>query len=346
MRVDSELLPQHLKGALKPLYTVLGDEPLLALEAGDRLRARARAEGYSEREVLTVEQGFDWARLGYAANALSLFATRRLIELRIPNGKPGREGGEALAAYANALPPDTVTVVALPRLDWQAKKAQWLGALEQAGIMVDARIVERGELPRWLSQRLALQSQSADEETLRFIADRVEGNLLAAFQEVKKLALLLPPGKLAFDQVKEAVLDVARFDVFKLGEALLAGDARHFIRMMDGLKGEGAGPPLVLWAITEEIRALLRLAELVEAGRPMESALRDARIWGPRKAFIQRAVARFSVTELTAALGEAARVDRLAKGIGHGDLWEAMLALGLRLARPQSRPAVRRRESR
>ena len=245
-----------MKRGLAPLYIVFGDEPLLALEAADRIRARAREDGYGEREVLTAEQHFDWSHLRMSGHSQSLFATRRILEH--PHSRaasPASKAARRCRSSAADLPPDTVTLIALPAIDWRAQKGAWFDALDAAGVMVEAAQVKRDKLPAWLAARLKAQDQYADSETLEFIADKVEGNLLAAYQEVQKLALLFPPGALSFDQIKESVLDVARFDVFDLGGIVLSGDALHLARMLDGLQGEGAAPPLVLWAITEEIRA-------------------------------------------------------------------------------------------
>ena len=339
MRISSEQLPQHLKRGLAPVYTVFGDEPLLALEAADRIRTRARADGYGEREVLTVEQHFDWAQLDMSARSQSLFAARRILELRIPNGKPGVEGGKALQAFSTRLPPDTVTLIALPELDWRTSKTSWFEALDAAGVTIEAKQVTRAQLPAWLAGRLRDQQQSADDETLAFIADRVEGNLLAAYQEVQKLALLFPASPLTFDQVKDAVLDVARFDVFDLGGAVLTGDAAHLARMLDGLRGEGAAPPLVLWAIADEIRTLGRVVAQLDAGRPLAQALRDARVWGPRQKIIERHARRFNLPQIEAALLHAARIDRIIKGLAKGDAWDELLKLGLRFSRKQAKAA-------
>jgi len=339
MRIPSEQLPQQLKRGLAPLYTVFGDEPLLAIEAADRIRAKARAEGYSEREVLTAEQHFDWSRLTMSARSQSLFAARRILELRVPNGKPGIEGGKALQTFGARLPTDTVTLIVLPELDWRAQKASWFEALDAAGVAVEAKQVTRAALPAWLAGRLRDQQQSADDETLDFITDRVEGNLLAAYQEVQKLALLFPSGQLTFDQVKDAVLDVARFDVFDLGATVIAGDAAHLARMLDGLRGEGAAPPLVLWAIADEIRALGRVLALMEAGRPLAQALREARIWGPRQKTIEQHARRFTLPQIEAALMHAAQIDRLIKGLAKGDAWDELLKLGLRFARKPAKAA-------
>lgn len=336
MRIDSEQLPPRLERRLEPLYTVFGEEPLLALEAADRIRHQARRQGYDEREVLTVESGFDWSQLGASGSSLSLFGSRRILELRIPSGKPGTEGADAIKRYAADLPPDTVTLVSLPKVDRATQASGWFEALESAGVTVAANPVALARLPQWLAGRLALQGQEADASTLQFIADRVEGNLLAAQQELHKLALLFPPGKLEREAIESAVLDVARYDVFKLGETLLSGDRLRFLRVLEGLQGEGVAPPLVLWAITEELHALWRVGGAAAAGRPMQTALREARVWGARAELLPGALRRVSRHDLEEALVDAAAVDRTIKGLLRGDVWDALLRLGLRLvpARP------------
>ena len=343
MRITTEQFQPHLR-ELKPLYTVFGAETLLALEAADRMRAAARAQGYAEREVLTVESGFKWPDLSMAGRAQSLFASRKLLELRIPNGKPGVEGSAAIQDFCRRLPEDTVTLVQLPDIDWRAQKASWFEALDAAGIAVEARAVTLKALPQWLAGRLKAQKQDADDETLAFIAERVEGNLMAAYQEVQKLALLLPPGRLAFDAVREAVLDVARYDVFHLGAAMLEGDVARLTRMMEGLAAEGAPPPLALWALTEEIRALGKVVAGAAAGRPIAAVMRDARIYGPRQSLLQACHARYTPEDIAQALGHAAAIDRIIKGLDKGDLWDELLHLALRFARPAG-PASRPRRS-
>lgn len=344
MRVSTEQLAQHLARELKPLYTVFGDETLLAIEATDRLRAKARAEGHTEREVLTADAGFKWGELAFAGKSQSLFAAHRILDIRIPGGKPGVDGAAALQAYCAALPPDTITVVQLPGLDWRAQKAGWFEALEHAGVMIEAKTVNRRALPDWLAGRLKTQGQEADRETLDFIADRVEGNLLAAYQEVQKLALLLPPGKIAFEDVREAVLDVARYDVFNLGEALLEGDAVHLARMLDGLRGEGVAPPLVLWTIAEEIRAIGRVLDGLAAGRTPPQLWRDTRVFGPsHQALMQQNARRFTRDQVASAIAHAAKADRMIKGLVRGDAWDELLQLGLRFASgAPGKPAVKR----
>jgi DNA polymerase-3 subunit delta len=332
MRTTTEQLQQHLARGLNALYTVFGDETLLALEASDRIRARARSEGYSERQVLTADSGFRWNELAFAGSSQSLFGARRILELRVPTGKPGADGSEALQRYSEGLPPDTVTLVVLPGIDWRAQKSGWFDALDRAGIVIEAKPVTRKALPAWLAGRLRAQNQEAGPETLEFIADRVEGNLLAAHQEVQKLALLFPAGAITYEQARDAVLDVTRYDVFKLGEAMIEGEVLHLARMVDGLKGEGVAPPLVLWAIAEEIRAIGRVLDGMASGRTPPQLWREARVWGSsHQGLMQQHCRRFTKEQVEAALAHAARTDRMVKGLIRGDVWDELLQLALRL---------------
>jgi DNA polymerase-3 subunit delta len=337
MQLRPESLEGHLAKGLASLYVITSDEHLLALEAADRIRRTARTQGYTERDVLTVERSFKWGELLAANQAMSLFGDKKLIELRIPGGKPGKDGSAALQSYAKHLSPDNLTLITLPKLDWQTAKAAWVTALQQAAVYIEIPNVERAQLPGWIGQRLSSQGQSAERQSLDFIADRVEGNLLAAHQEIQKLGLLYEPGKLSFEQVHDAVLNVARYDVFKLSEAMLAGDPARLARMLDGLRGEGEALPLVLWAVSEEIRTLLKLKSGMAQGRPLGALLKEHRIWGPRERMMEPALRRVSIATLEAALREAAQVDRMVKGLRAkafaGDAWDAMLQLALRVAR-------------
>ncbi|WP_036170575.1 DNA polymerase III subunit delta [Massilia sp. 9096] len=336
MQLRPEALDGHLAKGLAPLYVITSDEHLLALEAADKIRRSARAQGYSERDVLTVERNFKWGELLAANQALSLFGDKKLIELRIPGGKPGKDGSAALQNYAKDLNPDNLTLITLPKLDWQTAKSAWVTGLQQSAVYVEIPNVERNQLPGWIGARLSSQNQSAERQSLDFIADRVEGNLLAAHQEIQKLGLLYPPGKLTHDQVIDAVLNVARYDVFKLSEAMLAGDPARLVRMLEGLKGEGEALPLVLWAVSEEIRTLLKLKSGMAQGRPLGALLKEYRIWGPRERMMEPALRRISLPVLQAALQEAAQVDKMVKGLRArqfaGDAWDAMLQLALRVA--------------
>ena len=337
MQLRLDALDTHLAKSLAPLYVITSDEHLLALEAADKIRKTARAQGYSEREVLVVERSFKWGALLAANQSQSLFGDRKLIELRIPTGKPGKDGGQALQEYVGALSPDNVTLITLPKLDWQTQKAVWVGALQQAGVYIDIPLVERAQLPGWIGMRLAAQKQSADRQSIDFIADRVEGNLLAAHQELQKLALLHPEGKLSFEQVQDAVLNVARYDVFKLNEAMLSGDVSRLVRMIEGLKGEGEALPLVLWAMAEEIRTLLKVKAGAAQGKSVGMLLKEYRIWGPREKLMEPALRRLKLSTLEAALQEAAQIDKMVKGLRAkafaGDAWDALLQLGLKVAR-------------
>jgi DNA polymerase III subunit delta len=333
MTIASEDLPRHLASGLKPLYVVYGDALLLAIEAADSIRSAARAAGYAERETLTAEQHFKWGELRNSAQSLSLFSSRKVIDLRIPSGKPGVEGGQALQDYCDNLSEDVLTLISLPRLDKTAQNSKWFGALQQHGVMVAAEDVPRNALPRWIAGRLKRQEQSADSDTLDFLADRSEGNLLAAFQEIQKLALLFPAGPLAFDQVKDSVMDVARYDIFKLSEAMLAGNAARYTRILDGLRAEGTASVLILWAVCEEIRALGKVLQAVQQGGDLKTALRDARVWGPRQGLIETAARRIRLPQVERAIQHAARLDKTIKGLRQGDVWDELLQLGLRFAR-------------
>jgi DNA polymerase-3 subunit delta len=342
VQVRAEALDAHLEKSLASLYVIASDEHLLAMEAADRIRKKARSTGFSEREVLIVDRYFKWGELTSTQQSMSLFGDKKLIELRIPTGKPGKEGGQALQDYAAncaaaATADDTLTLITLPKLDWAAQKSAWVTALQRAAVYIDIPVVERPQLANWIGQRLAAQGQSADKLSLDFMVERVEGNLLAAHQEIRKLGLLYPEGRLSAEQVQDAVLNVARYDVFKLSEAMLSGDVARLVRMLEGLKGEGEALPLVLWAVTEEIRILLKLKLGVNDGRPLAVLMKEYRIWGPRERLIPNAIARVTLKTLQTAMHEAAQIDKLIKGLRArafaGDPWDALLQLAMQIAR-------------
>jgi DNA polymerase III subunit delta len=323
MKIATRQLAQNLKKGLAPLYAVHGAETLLALEAGDAIRAAARRQGCSEREVFTAEPGADWAGLGASAANLSLFASKRILEIRIPTGKPGAEGGKALEALCARLPEDTVVLVMLPELEWQSLKTAWFGALEDAGTVVEARAISREELPQWLADRFAAQGQRTGVETLEWMADRVEGNLLAAKQEVEKLALLLPQGEFSLDDIRDAVTDVSRFQREGLVEAIHEGDAGRIARAVDSLEAEGEPLPLLLWALTEELRLMMQIA----------GGERPRRFLDPdRLQRTQRTARRHDADSFDRQLLRAHRIDRMIKGVATGDAWEEILELSLALA--------------
>ena len=331
MLLKGEQLAAHLERELRPLYVLYGDEPLLVLEAADVIRAQARKKGYNEREVLTVLPHFDWGELLAAGGNMSLFGDRKLIDLRIPTGKPGKEGGAALQQWCQHLSADNMLLITLPELDWREEKAVWFTALVNAGVAIKLMAPPLAELPGWIAGRLRRQQQSADLDSLKFVAERVEGNLLAAHQEIQKLGLLYPAGQLSAAQIREAVLNVARYDIDGLREALLSGDLARLKRTLDGLMQEGEAPPLVLWAMSEEIRALTTIRIGMDAGKSVDILLKDAKVWGPRAIPVKKALQRLSTVALEAALQHAGQIDKLIKGIGQGNIWEEFLRLGLRL---------------
>ena len=328
-----EQLSQHLERELAPLYVLHGDEPLLVIEAADTIRASALKRGVTEREVQVVTQGFKWDQFGLSAGNLSLFGDQKLVDLRIPTGKPGRDGGEALQRLARELDPHggVISLITLPLLDWATRKQAWFLALSEAGVCIECNAPTLNQLPQWIAARLARQGQQAPQEALVFIAEHVEGNLLAAHQEIQKLGLLFGEGPVSLEQVQDSILNVARYDTEKLRTALLEGDVARCARLLDGLKGEGAAPPLVLWALTNEIRTLANLRSTVDAGQTVDNALRSERVFGPRLALCKRALPRLKIGVLRAALVHAARIDRLIKGLGKGDVWDEFLQLTLRV---------------
>jgi len=331
---------------LPPVFLVASDEPLLALEAQDAIRAVARKQGYTEREVLQADGRFDWSRLTEAAGGLSLFADRKIVEIRLPGGKPGTAGAAALEAHAAQAGEGLLTIVALPKLDRRGREARWVAALERAGVLVEIDSIDRARLPQWIGERLKRQQQLAGAEALEFIAERVEGNLLAAHQEIAKLGLLHPPGELTLAQVTDSVLNVARYDVFQLPLAMLGGDAARVRKTMAGLEAEGEAIPLVLWAITEELRTLIRVKAQVQAGRPFSMVARENRVWGARERLVERLLPRLSVPALADGLERAAQVDRLAKGLrapaSDSDAWLELTDLALSVAAMSAAPAATR----
>ena len=337
MTLRPDGLPAHLARKLDPLYVVHGDEPLLALEAGDAIRTAARSAGIVERELLVVEPGFKWdAFIGANANA-SLFADRKLVDVRIPSGKPGVEGGKALEAYAANPNPDNVTLITLPRLDKATQTSAWFTALAETGVTIAVQALERDALPRWIASRLARQKQEASPETLAFLADHCEGNLLAARQEIEKLGLVLPEGKLAADAVEAAVADVARYDVFAASEAWLAGDATRALRVLSVLEAEGDGPQLAIWALGEDLHAIAAVQSMLRDGMPMTAALRNARVWGKRQSAFERATRRLSTVAVEQHLATLATIDALSKGIGLGNAWDELIVLAMSVAGKRAR---------
>jgi DNA polymerase-3 subunit delta len=270
--------------------------------------------------------------LQHRSSSLSLFGERRVMDIRIPSGKPGTQGSEAIQEYCRALPMDTITLVTLPKMDKQSSAAKWFRALEEVGETVPVAAVERSRLPAWIRQRLSLQKQSASPDTLQFIAEKVEGNLLAAYQEIQKLALLYPEGALSFDQVRHAILDVARFDVFKLSDAMMAGDMVRYTRILEGLQGEGVALPLIVGTLSTSIRSLMAVRRGMDSGQSPHQMTRQPGAWGNQQKAMENAAARLSFRQLMEALLHMAKIDRISKGAAKGDAWDELLQLGLCLS--------------
>lgn len=324
MQLALDQLGAHLAKGLRTLYTLHGDEPLQLQEAADAIRAAARQAGYTERSVHTVQGAhFDWSSLLAAGSALSLFADKQIVDIRIPSGKPGgKEGAAALAQLAAqaASSPDTLTLIQLPRLDAASKKTAWFSALDTHGVHIPIHPVERDRLPAWIAQRLKAQGQhvaagEAGQRSLAFFADCVEGNLLAAHQEIQKLGLLYPPGELSLEQIEQAVLNVARYDVFKLSEAVLSGDLARSARMLDGLQAEGVAEVLVHWTLAEDIRNLQRARAALDSGQPLAMALRQLRVWGAKEQLFARIVPQLRAPAVARLLLAAHQVDGIVKGL-------------------------------
>ena len=344
MQLALPQLQAHLQKGLRSLYTLHGDEALLVQEAADAIRAAARQQGYTERSVHVVSGAhFDWSEVLAAGGSMSLFAERQILEIRVPTGKPGKEGSPMIQQLAQSAEGNdsTLTLFILPRLDSPTKKGAWFGALEQFGVSLQIDSLERAQLPQWIAQRLKLQNQSVasgqdGQNCLQFFADRVEGNLLAAHQEIQKLSLLYPAGELTHAQVESAVMNVARYDVFKLSEAVLAGQVARVQRMLDGLQAEGEAAVLVHYTLAEDIRALKRVKDAMAEGRPLPMALREQRIWGAREKLFERVLPKLSTARLAQLLKNAHQVDGIVKGLKVADWpadpWQALQRLALRVS--------------
>jgi DNA polymerase-3 subunit delta len=343
MQLRTDQLAAHLaRGRLAHCYVVSGDEALLSLEAQDAIRAAARAQGFGERQVLHADARMDWSLLEQAATGLSLFASRQIIEIRLPSGKPGKTGAVALQAHARRKDDDTLTILSLPRLDWTARKTAWVGALESAAAWVEVAPIAREQLPEWIARRLARQGQSAQRPALEFFADQVEGNLLAAQQEIAKLGLLHGAVELDLEQVRAAIFDVARFDGISLPAAMLAGDPARIVRTVAGLRAEGEPLPLLLWMVSEELRNLLRVHQGLAAGRPFAAVARGLRLAAP-PARIERLLAGVAAGRLAQMLARCAQLDRIVKGLrvptGDDDPWLELTQLALGLCAPAAADA-------
>jgi DNA polymerase-3 subunit delta len=328
----AEQFAAQLKGELAPVYFVYGDETLLVNECADAVRAAAREQGYTERQVFTVETGFDWNSLVAASDSLSLFSERRILELRLPNGKPGKEGARALLDYAERPPQDTLLLMISAKLEPAARRSKWVQALDKAGVSVPVWPVDVAQLPAWIDRRMRGRGMQPSREALQLIAERVEGNLLAADQEIEKLYLLHGGGPLDLETVTELVADSARYDIFGLVDAALGGDAVYAQRVLAGLRAEGVDPVLILWALSREIRSLVSMARDMQGGMALAQVLASRRVWDKRKPLISGVLQRIRGRQWWALLQRCAHIDRVIKGRAPGSAWDELLQLTLRLS--------------
>jgi DNA polymerase-3 subunit delta len=343
VKISGDNLASSLARGLAPIYLVSGDEPLLVNEAADAIRAKARAQGFTERDLHVVERTFDWNSLLADSRAMSLFAQRKIIEIRMVNPTPGEQGGSAIAELAEQPSADNLVLVITGKMDARVQNSKWVSAVEREGVVVQVWPLDLQRLPGWIRERLSRHGLQADSGAANLLAERVEGNLLAAHQEVEKLALLLPPGPLTTQTVLESVADSARFDVLQVGEAAMKGQAARALRILEGLRGEGVELVLVLWAINKDLQWLARVQHLMINGQNAESAMNTAYVWRPRQAAMKQALQRLKPGAVHRLLLDASRADRAIKGALYpkADPWLELEGLvsrfaGVRLARPRA----------
>jgi DNA polymerase-3 subunit delta len=336
MKLAPAQLGKHLQGPLASIYIISGDEPLLCQEAADAIRAAARRKGFDERQVFNADANFDWGSLLQAGASLSLFAEKRLLELRLPGGKPGDKGAAALLEYCGRPAEDTLLLISLPKLDGSAQKSKWASALISAAHAQFVQVwpVDAHQLPHWISQRLAQAGLAAHPDALELIAARVEGNLLAAAQEVEKLKLLCEGNQVTLETVQAAVADSARFDVFGLVDAILGGDPTHALRVLEGLRGEGVEAPVVLWALARELRTLAGVAQLFAQGVPLDKAFSQMKppVWDKRRPLVNKAMQRYPAARWNQLLQDAQVLDAQIKGQAPGSVWAGLSRLVLLMA--------------
>ncbi len=332
MKQRPDQLAAHLRKTLLPLYLVYGEEPLQAQEAADAIRAAARTQGYSERECLTVETGFDWETLRQRAASRSLFANRRLLDLRLGNAKPGDAGTKVLSEYATRPAEDTILLITAGKLDWSTQKTRWFTALDSAGIVVACTPMELRQLPIWIEKRLQARGLAPTSEAVALLSDRVEGNLLAAAQEIEKLALTVTDRQLTVEAVLATVGDSSRYSVYDLVDAALLGQPERVARILHGLHGEGVEPVLINWVLHQEIRVLTAMAFARNQRQSLEAIFAAYKVWDKRKPLLSQALQRLTFIQCRQLLRACAEVDQAIKGAITGSPWDALLVNSLRLA--------------
>jgi len=335
MRLKAEQLAAALSQKLAPLYFITGDEPLQLGEAADAVRAAARRHDYRVREVIGIDTGHEWHQLSSEADALSIFADKKLIDLRLPSGKPGQEGAKALQAYCERLPDDTVLLITAGKLESSAQKSQWLKMLDDTGVIVQVWPLQGPELLNWLQRRAERKGMHLDNDAAKSLAARIEGNLLAAAQEIEKLFILHGPIRISKGMIEDDVADSTRFDVFKLNDALLAGKLNRSIKILHGLASEGTAAPIVLWGISREIRTLYALKFELKHAAHQDAVFKKFQIWDKRKQMVLDALRRLDTRHLQRLLSRCADIDRQIKGQATGDVWEGLFDLCLAFCKPE-----------
>ena len=333
MKIRANQLPAHLKKSLAPCYLVSGDEHLLVDEALDAIRESARERGFTTRELHVATTGFDWAQLASSGGNLSLFGESRIIELRLPTGKPGRTGGQAIIDLVEASGPDTLFIVSAPKLDRSSASSKWAKTIDAKGVSLPIWPIGIRELPGWIANRMRVAGLKPDRDAVRLIADRVEGNLLAAGQEIEKLRLLLGEGPVSAEDVNKAVADSSRYDVYKLTDAALAGDAARAVRILSGLRAEGVEPVIVMWALTRELRVLTALEDVVRQGGDLGGAMQQHGVWSNRQGLVRSCVGRHQHGAFRRMLKVTGCADAAAKGQRHGDPWQMATDIVVGMAR-------------
>jgi DNA polymerase-3 subunit delta len=332
MRLRPEQLSRQLQDQLLPVYLVTGDEPLLVQEACDAIRARCRESGCDEREVMQVDSKFNWDQLLSSSAEMSLFAERKLIELRIPSGKPGAPGSKAFIAYLQN-PGENILLVVAGKIDKASTNSKWFKALDQAGAVIQIWPIDARELPRWLQQRIKQAGLQIDNDALQLLCERVEGNLLAAVQEVEKLRLLCHGDRITAENVSDSVADNARYNLFALVDCALQGDTAGAMKMLHGLRAEGTESAVVLWALSREIRLLNQCRIDIDRGKAQQQVLQAQRIWDKRKPLVSAGLARHSREELAELLHRSSLVDHSIKGLSGGNPWDLLSQLVMDLSR-------------
>ena len=324
MRIKPEQLTAELKKGLKPIYVVAGDEPLQLGEMADVIRKAARLAGYDNREVISVDANFEWNQLAFLADSMSIFSDKKIIDLRLPSGAPGIEGAKALVSYCGRLQEDNLLLITAGKLASSALKSRWFEALDKQGVVIQVWPLEGQDLINWLQQRLRQRGLSAESDGLRLLASRVEGNLLAAAQEIEKLYVLYGAGSLNQQQILDVVADNSRYDVFKLIDSALSDREDRIVKILSGLRGEGIAAPIVLWALTREARSLIKIKWAIIGVQSRDVAYRNNQIWDKRKQIVTHALNRLSDKDLTSILVSGAKADRQIKGQQSGDAWETL----------------------